>query len=307
MITEKRVNKMEKIVSAIEKLCDDYDLCFGMEGIEVIDRFGNVLFERRWQEDYPRDIYSNTKSFINAAIGMAIFEDKLNLEARVLDYFDGPQKGNATYWENLKLIDLITMRSGFDKAHLMYFDRRNGLGANDYVEYMMNQRLIFSPGNKFLYSSGDAILAGCMVEKAVGMSLLKYLHQNLFSPLHIEYPIWECDLNGHYCGGSGLHLKLNDMIKLGLLYINNGDFRAHKFFSAEWVRNSFEQRVKLNDKEYYGFLWRISNNSQIYRATGAFGQDTLILPNKNLIIGYQCKEGTKKNKIFNKIEQYLSL
>ena len=43
-----------------------------------------ILFHRRWREDYPRDIYSNTKSFVGAAVGMAICDNKLSVESRLI-------------------------------------------------------------------------------------------------------------------------------------------------------------------------------------------------------------------------------
>lgn len=68
--------------------------------------------------------------------------------------------GKKEYWEKLQLRHLLTMQSGVAKEHLMYFDRRKGIGAEDYSEYMMCQELQCEPGTQYKYSSGDAIMAG---------------------------------------------------------------------------------------------------------------------------------------------------
>ena len=64
---------------------------------------------------------------------------------------------------------------------------------------------------------------------------------------------------------------------------------------SEWIENSFKEYVHLHSDPYdesYGYCWRIGNHGQFYRATGSFGQDTLIFPKERLILGTQCKEGT---------------
>ena len=293
---------MNRLLDRVRKMCENhYDL--GFEGVILMDSSCQVLYEKRWTEDYPRDIYSNTKSFVGAAAGMAIYQNKLSLNTRLVDML-WPSCEVRGGINEIKLFDLLTMRSGFAEAYLMYFDRRRGTGAEDYYDYMFKQQLQYKPGTHYLYSSGDAILVGGMVEKAVGMTLHHFLYQNMFKQLGIDYPIWECDLMGHSCGGSGLQLKLKDMAKLGCLYLSGGYLNGIRFFSEDWPELSFTKYVSLNNKEYeesYGFLWKICYDGKIYKAHGAFGQDTLIFPYENVVLGYQCKEGSNIDRIDNVI------
>lgn len=200
------------------------------------------------------------------------------------------------------------MRSGFVKEHLMYFDRRKGIGATNYLEYMLSQEIGYEPGTHYLYSSGDAILATCMIEQVVGMSLHAYLYRKFFSKVEIDYPIWESDLAGHTCGASGLHLKLEDMAKLGCLYLNKGKLNETQFFDERWSDLSFFEYVQLNFKgvdESYGFYWRICDHGLFYKAAGAFGQDTLIFPKYKFVLAYQCKEGTDTKRLNEIIREEL--
>lgn len=284
-------------VDCVKNISCRYDE-IGLEGIAVLDESGSVIYEKRWRQDYPRDIYSNTKSFTGAAVGIAIKEGLLSLDTRVSELFE--LKNHNEFWDTLKLKDLLTMRSGVTRAHLMYFDRRNGFGAENYMDYMLSQTITYKPGTHYLYSTGDSIMAGCMVEQAVGMSLHSYLYHRLFQPLGMEYPIWESDLAGHTCGGSGLQLKLVDMAKLGCVFLNRGEMNNHRFFDEEWADLSFREYVNLQHKapvEAYGFFWRICEHGKYFKATGVFGQDTLVFPKEKLILGYQCAEGTDTNRL----------
>ena len=268
----------------------------GLEGVVVLDRYSNVLFEKRWVDDYPRDIYSNTKSFTSAAVGMAIYDGFLSLEDRPIDYFrNEASSGLDENWNKLTLADLLTMRSGISSPQLMYFDRRAGIGACNYLSHMMSQIITNPPGTAYQYSTGDSILAGCMVEAAIGSSLISYLYENYFQLVDIEYPIWESDLSGHSCGGSGLCLKLVDMAKLGVLYLNRGVAGGKRLFAESWVASSFYPHVQTRHGFFswgYGYYWKQARGLNVYRASGSFGQDTFVFPSLDLVLGMQCRPGT---------------
>ena len=184
---------MEEFIECVNKIAEKYGN-IGFEGIVVLDEFGEKVYEKRWIQDYPRDIYSNTKCITSLAAGMAVKDGMLSAESRVVDIFDIEPCDDK--WKKLKLVDLLTMRSGFGKQYLMYFDRRKGYGAENYLNYMLTQMLIEEPGTNYLYSTGDTILAGCMIEKVSEMSLREYLYKKVFKKMKIDFPIWETDMAG---------------------------------------------------------------------------------------------------------------
>lgn len=74
------------------------------------------------------------------------------------------------------------MSSGFHEPYLMGANRRAGVGAPDYVKYMLSRPVKVQPGSEFVYSTADSILAGRMVEKAVGKRLSEYLYERFLNP-----------------------------------------------------------------------------------------------------------------------------
>ena len=280
-----------------------------VEGILLMDRNADILFEKRWRQDYPRDIYSNTKSFTSAAVGMAIKDGLLNLSDKPYDFFyEYCKTEDLKYLDRITLKDCLTMSSGYAVPQLMYFDVKQGVGVDNYIEYLMNQSVTELPGKRYLYSTGDSIIASAMVEHVVNCSLLKYLYNKLFKNLNMDFPIWETDLSGHCCGGSGLLLSLTDMTKLGVLYLNEGVMNKRSYFVENWVKESTVKRfdIKTADDSWssgYGYFWRIFPDGQTYRANGVFGQDTIVIPKIDRVIGMQCTEGTNYSgvkDIFNK-------
>ena len=260
-----------------------------------------VFWEHRFVPDQPRNIYSHTKSFMSTAAGIAIDEGKLSLEDKLADFFPEavPENAQEALFD-IRLKHLLTMSSGFGKPYLMGADRRAGTGMPDYMAYMLSRPVIQTPGTAFEYSTADSILAGRMVEKAVGVSLSQYLYEKLFSKMDIGHPIWECCPQGHPIGGGGMFLSLKDMMKLGQLYLAGGIWNGEQLVSAEWVAQASAKRIenaKPGEEKNtdwwncgYGYQFWRSPYPDSYRADGAYGQITMVLPQKGLVVSFQCPE-----------------
>ena len=101
-------------------------------------------------------------------------------------------------------------------------------------------------------------------------------------------------------GGWGLHLKTEDLAKLGQFYLQKGKWNGKQLLSEAWIEEASTAqvpslpagvkrenlKVKAKDSDWlqgYGYqLWRSRHNS--YRADGANGQFVLVLPEKDAVI-----------------------
>ena len=269
-----------------------------LEAIAVGDE-SKVIFEHHFVPDRPRNIYSHTKSFMSTAAGIAIAEGKLSLEDRPADFFEDKLPSNpSSRLLSIRLKDLLTMSSGFGKGLLMGADRRAGTGMPDYVSYLFSQEVIEEPRTRFHYSTGDSILAGRMVEEAAGMRLSEYLYRRIFAPMEMGFPIWENDPMGHPIGGGGMFLKLTDMMKLGQLYLAGGVWKGQRLVEESWIREATKEQIKTDQDPQNPDIWRCGYGYQFwlspypdsYRADGAFGQITTVLPRAGLVVSIQCPE-----------------
>lgn len=266
-----------------------------IEGIAIADEV-QVLMEHHFIPDLPRNIYSHTKSYMATAAGIAMEEGKLSLDNRLADFFPEylPKQADSRLSE-ITLRNLLTMSSGFHKPYLMGKDRREGTGMPDYMEYMMSRPIICEPGSRFLYSTADSILAGRMIEKAVGMRLGGYLYEKLFRKLNQGWPQWENDPQGHPIGGGGMHMTLIDMMKLGQLYLAGGIWKGEQLVSNNWIQEATKKQIDTEGEEDiwkcgYGYQFWMSPYPKAYRADGAYGQITTVLPEQNLVVAVQCPE-----------------
>ena len=65
-------------------------------------------------------------------------------------------------------------------------------------------------------------MLSAIVQKVTGMTLLDYLKQKLFIPMHITDVAWEISPEGINTGGWGLHIQSESLAKFGLLLLEPG-------------------------------------------------------------------------------------
>lgn len=265
-----------------------------VEAVAIADG-DDIIAERHFVPDQDRNIYSHTKSYVSTAIGIAIEDGLLSLDSRLVDSFPEYVPSDAQLeLGQITLRHLLTMSSGFNHAYLMNPDRRSGVGAPDYLRYMFSRRVEVEPGSTFCYSSADSDLAGRMLEQAAGMRLGEYLYGMIFSKLDQGWPVWECDPQGHPIAGGGVYMSLANMLKLGQVYLNDGTWHGTRIVSESWVKQASGKQI---DTPYsniwtcgYGYQFWMSPYEGAYRADGAYGQITTVLPKQGLVVAIQCPE-----------------
>lgn len=269
-----------------------------LEGIAVYR--GDVLrAEARFTRDIARNIYSHTKSYTSAAVGLCVADGLLRLDDKPADFFPEALTGETDEAiRDITLRDMLMMSSGIDTPLLMMGQREKGVGAPDYAKYVLSHPVLKKPGCEFQYSNGDTYLCGRMVEKATGKTLRDFLFERLFQPMDIPYPKWEHDPMGHTFGASGLLLRLTDMCKIGRLYSKGGVWNGRRLIGEDWIRESTRLHIPTPVSEPGTQPWHVGYGYQFwmlpypgaYRADGAFGQITAVIPEKDAVVTFQCTE-----------------
>jgi len=67
-------------------------------------------------------------------------------------------------------------------------------------------------------------------------SALAFCRENIFQPLGFREAAWGCCPPEHAIGATGLYIRVNDMIKLGAVYLNCGTYRGKRILSEGWVK-----------------------------------------------------------------------
>ena len=148
-----------------------------------------------WKEQYlprtVRNIYSHSKSFTSLMVGIAIDEEKLSLDTRLVDVFKeeiNEETYNRLYEITVK--DLLSMSSGFDEDYLFGWQKAQGIGYPDYLKFMLSRELKQKPGTKFHYSNGDTYLVSRMIEKVYNKKFVQLCYEKIFQDFGLYVAAW---------------------------------------------------------------------------------------------------------------------
>ena len=274
----------------------------------IIMRHGRIVSEiypKPFMPQYGHTLFSCSKTFTAAAIGIAINERLLKLDDRVVSFFPEhlPYPVSAQL-QRITIEDLLTMRSGFVVDTKMRTISKQWI--KDYLAHAMNAE----PGTRFAYDSIDTYLLSAILQKVTGKTLLQYLKEHIFNNLHITEVKWEYSPEGITTGGWGLYLQPESMAKFGQLLLQKGKWKGKQLIPANWVTQMMQKHVTNKQGDDYCYqMWRCGNHDAA-RADGAYGQFIYVLPGKDMVITVtQCMtsgNANQHNMIWKMLVPYIS-
>lgn len=256
----------------------------------MIARHGAVVAEGWWAPYSPEHrqmVFSVSKSVTATAIGIAQDEGLLTVEDHLIDYF--PALDSVEYAQNvgdMRIRHLLSMSTGHDVDTM---EIMRALPREDWTKIFMGVPVVFPPGTHFLYNSGASYMLSAIVTVRTGKSPREYLRDRLWAPLGIDDPPWESSPAGVNLGASGIRLTTEELLKLGLLYLQGGLWGSSQVVSQAWVTQASSLQVENGDgsdddwSQGYGFqIWRSRHDS--YRFDGRYGQFVFIMPKYDAVV-----------------------
>jgi CubicO group peptidase (beta-lactamase class C family) len=186
-------------------------------------------------------IQSISKSIVSACVGIALGQGKIkSIDQKIFEFFPEYIAHGTGVKAEITIKDLLTMTSGLqwnednyndpaNNEHQMYID-------HDPVGYVLRQPLAKAPGKTFNYNGGATLVLAAILQKATGKSIDAFAKEYLFTPLDISNFEWTtCDNSDVVDAFSGLYLKSRDLLKFGLLYMNDGKWNAKQIIPERWM------------------------------------------------------------------------
>lgn len=258
----------------------------------LIYQHGELTTKYYKTEECAQNLYkinSITKSIVSILIGIAVDKKYINdIHIPITKWIPNVPKEKS----GLTLYHLLTMTTGED-----WKEFGNGVVfPNDFVEsknwmdYILKTPVIDEPGTKMNYNSGSSHLLSYILQAATGMTTEQFAKTYLFEPLHIFDYEWQQDPQGIYVGGFGVKMKSEDLLKLGLLCLQNGYWDGKHIVSSSWIEQSHLPRFTTYENiGSYGFHWWVLDQQtcnmpyHTYFAMGYGGQYILIVPQLELV------------------------
>ncbi len=226
--------------------------------------------------------YSMCKSITGMAIGMLVDDGKISVTDRVKDIMGSKMSIKSSMrMKDLTVEHLLTMSSGIS------FNEAGAITGNDWRKGFLESGYHFEPGTQFEYNSMNSYMLSAIVTEITGETMFDFLKPRLFEPLGIKRVFWEKCPQGITKGGWGLFLRIEDMAKLGQLYLQKGMWNGQRILSEKWVEESSRSHIEtgIEGSEGYGYhMWNSNCREGSYTFNGMLGQDVFIFPDVDMII-----------------------
>lgn len=276
----------------IEWLLDQLESGFTEPHGLMIMRHGKICAEGWWNPYAPgirHGLQSHSKTYAATAIGIAYTEGIVKLDEKIIDIF--PEYAPEQPSENLKRLtvhDVLCMGCGMDEMPM---------ATEHWIRDFLHTPVNHTPGTTYMYNSvGSSILSAIIVKKT-GMSMHEYLKPRLYDKIGIfsDNHRWMKMPDGCEVGGGGLFATTEDNLRLMKLYADGGVWEGERILDDEYVKrattlqNESATEAKNNPLAKdnfvgYGYqIWMCRPNG-VYRADGAMGQFTIVVPDKDMII-----------------------
>jgi CubicO group peptidase (beta-lactamase class C family) len=268
-----------------------------LKGIVII-RGGRLVSEHYFNGDSGstlHDIRSATKSLTSLLMGVALQKGLVHsVDDSISLYLPGLPKDGK---EKIKVIDLLTMRSGLDAddedssspGNENTLDR-----STDWIRTVYSVPMKRAPGSVYLYCSINAFLTGAIIENASRMPLDQFAKSKLFGPLGIENYTWRHVPINRTTGQGNLSITTRDEAKIGELLLNGGIVNGKRILNQDWIAASLAKQVAISDSDpyadFYGYMWYTkaepvgAHKVEVHFASGNGGNKIYIIPSLRMVV-----------------------
>lgn len=270
---------------------------------------GALIAEAYWAPyaaHRPHMMHSVTKSFTSMAVGLAVADGLLCVDDAVLGFFPnyaGPVDDNL---RAMKVRHLLTMTSGHARGISGGSWRRL---RSSWVEDFLRQPTPHVPGEVFVYDSAASYMLSAIVQQVKERKIRDYLGERIFRPMGMSEAMrWDTGTDGVNTGGNGLSCTTEDMLKLGILHLQDGVWQGQQLLPKDWVRDATGMQVRdvvlgvftgdhylgpdevgdglpATRREGYGYQWWRGPHDS-FAANGLFGQYCIVLPKEKTVVAF---------------------
>jgi len=294
-----------------------------------ISKNNKIILEDFWNgynENSTVHIMSVTKSIISILIGIAIDQGYIkDANQKVMDFFPEykVKRGEKTIYD-ITIKNLLTMTAPYKYKSEPW---KKVCISSDW-SYAALDLLGGRKGitNEFKYATLGVQILSKIIENSTNSKTLDFANSNLFKPLGItevrphndiseqdqrafmlskinENHEWYCDPQGTAVAGWGLSLTANDLVKIGQMLINNGEYDNNRILSKKWIKEMTTPYIDLDEQfgnMSYGYLWWIPDKEKnTFAAIGDGGNIIYINKDLNIVAGITA---TFKPRVFDRID-----
>lgn len=249
----------------------------------MIARHGKVIFEAYnapYAANIPHIMHSFTKIMTNTAVALAYSDGLLKLDDPILQYFPEYEDGANEYLRACTIRNMITMRNG----------QQRSIGGNEWRPLKTSWKEAYfqvpfdkTPGETYMYSSGNSYILSYIVQQLEGKTCRELVQERVGRKIGLTDFPWMLSPEGVCSGGNGVSLTTEDMLRIGLLYLNKGRWNGEQLIAEEWIDYAmgYIDPIEPVDGLQYNYHW--DHTGDIWAGRGMFGQTCGQVPSLDMV------------------------
>ena len=251
--------------------------------------------------------WSMTKSIVGTMYGIMQKKGMIDVSQPVdIKEWQEDDRKNITYNNLLQMNSGLEWEEDYGKisdvTEMLYLDTDMSLKQAE-------KDLEGSPNESWYYSSGTSnLLAGMLMKKKfeTQQEYLDFWYTELIDKIGMNSMLIETDLAGNFVGSSYSWANTRDWAKLGLLYMNKGNWNGEQILDSTWVDYATTP-TNTSQGQYGAQIWLNTEGykypdvpKDLFFFGGYQGQKVYMIPSKDLVVVRMGIDNTEKTD-FNKL------
>ena len=235
----------------------------------LIVRNGKIVWQGE-NVDHVHGVWSCTKSFTSAVLGLLIEDGKCDLETKVASIL--PEM--KAHYPEVTLRHFTTMTSGYRAEG----DTTSGSYTHgpSSTPFTPSAQPLFSPGSAYAYWDSAMNQFSHALTVIAGEPVDQFFKRRIADPIQMNPEAWKWGDFGSFdgvrvnggSGKSGKHIQISarEMARFGHLFLNNGRWKDRQLISSNWIKQATSVQVSatvanawtksdIAGPGFYGFNW----------------------------------------------------
>ncbi|MEM1136257.1 MAG: serine hydrolase [Bacteroidota bacterium] len=230
--------KMVDALDVLSKYCHE-------DGIEetLIIRNGKVIFQGD-SVTKVHNVWSCSKSFTTTVLALLIEQGKCKLD----DYAAKYEPLLQDNYPKVTLRQLASMTSGYSAKG---GDRYDGWVSPDWSWTPYAPDVPYSePGTIFQYWDENMMMLGRVLTQIAGKDIYSVIKEAITDKIDLGDWSWKTEkaLKGIHInnGCTNVFMNATQLARMGLLFLNNGNWNGEQLLNKDWVKNATSNQVPDN-------------------------------------------------------------